>query len=367
MIFQMLDNERLMSCELVSAAAISGEITMPSRFDAAARRHGPRDIPVRDRSERDGRLHRRRQRAEEQNADPQRRRQPVLEQRGHHEPEDRKEDERGAQDREVQPPVPQRRHDVLARQARAMKEEEESDSGGADDTERGSDGSLGWQKRGDRDGDQQGDDKGIGTHSARMLRFVVLAGAMVSNEYRPSRNLSRASVIQVAGMLRVTVASFEDAEACPLRNVLDRLGDKWSLLILTVLEDGPQRFNEIKRLLGDISQRVLAQKLRHLERDGYVSRKGTRRPLAQGRLCTHRDGSVVAHADHAADAVGDRHASAGSPRAHPLRQLEEHGDLNSQSRDERDASHNLPHRAHARRASRTPDCCLSRRPRHIYQ
>lgn len=74
-------------------------------------------------------------------------------------------------------------------------------------------------------------------------------------------------------MLRVTVASFEDAEACPLRNVLDRLGDKWSLLILTVLEDGPQRFNEIKRLLGDISQRVLAQKLRHLERDGYVSRK----------------------------------------------------------------------------------------------
>jgi len=74
-------------------------------------------------------------------------------------------------------------------------------------------------------------------------------------------------------MLRVTVASFDDARECPLRNVLDRLGDKWSLLIFAVLEEEPKRFNEIKRLIGDISQRVLTQKLRQLERDGYLSRK----------------------------------------------------------------------------------------------
>jgi DNA-binding HxlR family transcriptional regulator len=74
-------------------------------------------------------------------------------------------------------------------------------------------------------------------------------------------------------MLRVTVASFAEARDCPFRDVLDKLGDKWSFLILAVLEDQPRRFNEIKRLVGDISQRVLTKKLRDLERDGYVSRK----------------------------------------------------------------------------------------------
>jgi DNA-binding HxlR family transcriptional regulator len=73
-------------------------------------------------------------------------------------------------------------------------------------------------------------------------------------------------------MLRVTAESFEDAKDCPLRNVLDQLGDKWSFLVFAVLEDGPKRFNEIRRLIGDISQRVLTRKLRELERDGYVSR-----------------------------------------------------------------------------------------------
>jgi len=73
-------------------------------------------------------------------------------------------------------------------------------------------------------------------------------------------------------MLKVTVDSYESASACPFRSVLDKVGDKWSFLIFTVLEDGPKRFNEIRRLIGDISQRVLTAKLRQLERDGYVSR-----------------------------------------------------------------------------------------------
>jgi DNA-binding HxlR family transcriptional regulator len=73
-------------------------------------------------------------------------------------------------------------------------------------------------------------------------------------------------------MLRVAVNNYEEAKDCPLRNVLDQLGDKWSFLILAVLEDCPKRFNEIKRQVGGISHRVLTRKLRDLERDGYLSR-----------------------------------------------------------------------------------------------
>jgi DNA-binding HxlR family transcriptional regulator len=73
-------------------------------------------------------------------------------------------------------------------------------------------------------------------------------------------------------MLRVTANSYLDARECPFRDVLDKLGDKWTFIIFAVLEDGPIRFNAIKKHIGDISQRVLTEKLRDLERDGYVSR-----------------------------------------------------------------------------------------------
>src|ERR1051325_4151806 len=73
-------------------------------------------------------------------------------------------------------------------------------------------------------------------------------------------------------MLKVTVDAYLRAEDCPFRNVLDKVGDKWSFLIFAVLEDGPKRFNEVERLIGDISHRVLARKLRELEREGCVPR-----------------------------------------------------------------------------------------------
>lgn len=59
---------------------------------------------------------------------------------------------------------------------------------------------------------------------------------------------------------------------CPTRMVLDRLADKWSLLILDRLGDGPVRFNRLRRDIKGISQKMLAQTLRRLERDGLVSR-----------------------------------------------------------------------------------------------
>lgn len=55
-------------------------------------------------------------------------------------------------------------------------------------------------------------------------------------------------------------------------SILARIGDKWSVLIIMLLGDQPRRFNEIKRMVGGISQRMLTLTLRGLERDGLVTR-----------------------------------------------------------------------------------------------
>lgn len=60
---------------------------------------------------------------------------------------------------------------------------------------------------------------------------------------------------------------------CPIRDVLDRLGDRWSLLVIHELEGGTLRFTELRKRIGDVSQRMLAQTLRRLEQDGLVSRE----------------------------------------------------------------------------------------------
>ncbi len=66
--------------------------------------------------------------------------------------------------------------------------------------------------------------------------------------------------------------SQEMNSACPVRDVLDRVGDKWSSLILSSLKAGPMRFAAIRREIPDISQRMLTETLRHLQRDGFLSR-----------------------------------------------------------------------------------------------
>jgi DNA-binding HxlR family transcriptional regulator len=58
----------------------------------------------------------------------------------------------------------------------------------------------------------------------------------------------------------------------PVRRILARVGDKWSVLIVMALCDGPRRFNEVKRAIGTISQRMLTLTLRSMERDGLVRR-----------------------------------------------------------------------------------------------
>ena len=64
-----------------------------------------------------------------------------------------------------------------------------------------------------------------------------------------------------------------DADACPVRNVLDRIGDKWTLLTLMALAAQPHRFSALHRAIPDISKRMLTQTLRELERDGLAERE----------------------------------------------------------------------------------------------
>jgi len=74
-------------------------------------------------------------------------------------------------------------------------------------------------------------------------------------------------------MLKVTDSMLANAKSCPIRNVLDEVGNKWSLLVMLSLQGRRRRFMDVKRSIGDITQRVLAQALRKLERDGYVARQ----------------------------------------------------------------------------------------------
>jgi DNA-binding HxlR family transcriptional regulator len=60
--------------------------------------------------------------------------------------------------------------------------------------------------------------------------------------------------------------------SCEIRNLLDRLADKWSLLVVELLGDDTRRFSELRRQIDGISQRMLTLTLRHLERDGLVTR-----------------------------------------------------------------------------------------------
>jgi DNA-binding HxlR family transcriptional regulator len=62
------------------------------------------------------------------------------------------------------------------------------------------------------------------------------------------------------------------AANCPVRDVLDRLGDRWSTLVLQALTAGPLRFSALQRQVDDVSKRMLAKTLRGLEEDGLVAR-----------------------------------------------------------------------------------------------
>src|SRR5215471_466337 len=64
----------------------------------------------------------------------------------------------------------------------------------------------------------------------------------------------------------------ERSDCRAVASVLSRVGDKWSVFVIMTLHDGPRRFNELKRIIDGISQRMLTLTLRGLERDGLVTR-----------------------------------------------------------------------------------------------
>jgi DNA-binding HxlR family transcriptional regulator len=60
---------------------------------------------------------------------------------------------------------------------------------------------------------------------------------------------------------------------CPTRQVLDRIGDKWTVLVIGALSDGPLRFTQLRLAVGGVAAKVLTQTLRALERDGLITRR----------------------------------------------------------------------------------------------
>jgi DNA-binding HxlR family transcriptional regulator len=78
---------------------------------------------------------------------------------------------------------------------------------------------------------------------------------------------------QSASAAGVTAARSGNLADCPVRGVLDQVGDKWSTLLVMVLAEGPRRFGALRRAVPDISQRMLTQTLRDLQRDGLIGRQ----------------------------------------------------------------------------------------------
>lgn len=94
-----------------------------------------------------------------------------------------------------------------------------------------------------------------------------------------------------------SLENFTPTGCCPIRDILSRLGDKWSMLVLLTLNaNGVMRFSEIHRTLGDISHRMLTVTLRMLETDGMVSREVYAEvpPRVEYRL-TERGRSLLPH------------------------------------------------------------------------
>lgn len=100
---------------------------------------------------------------------------------------------------------------------------------------------------------------------------------------------------------------------CPVRDVLDRIGDKWSVLVLGTLAAGPHRFSAVRRAIPDISKRMLTQTLRDLERDGLIARTvfPTKPPSVEYRLTAlgatilEPLADLVRWADHNHEAITD--------------------------------------------------------------
>ncbi len=77
------------------------------------------------------------------------------------------------------------------------------------------------------------------------------------------------------------------AAGCPTRLLLDRIGDKWTVLVLGLIRDEPQRFNALRRAVEGLTQKMLSQTLKALERDGLVTPHGAADHAGLGLIRDH--------------------------------------------------------------------------------
>ena len=119
------------------------------------------------------------------------------------------------------------------------------------------------------------------------------------------RNTQQEAAMYVARWNESVGSPFSD---CPVRGVLDKVSDKWSMLLVMTLASGPRRFNQIRREVPDISQKMLTQTLRDLQRDGMVSRQvfDTKPPAVEYRL-TPLGESIIVPFGHLIAWASDNH------------------------------------------------------------
>lgn len=103
---------------------------------------------------------------------------------------------------------------------------------------------------------------------------------------RPAKLSQIKSSRKIQDVLRAQNISGQNLGDCPVRQVLNQIGDKWSTLMLLALSEKAYRFGELRRLIPDISQRMLTQTLRDLQRNGLISRTvfPTQPPSVEYRL-----------------------------------------------------------------------------------
>jgi len=97
--------------------------------------------------------------------------------------------------------------------------------------------------------------------------------------------------------------------------VLDKISDKWSMLLVMTLASGPRRFNALRREVPDISQKMLTQTLRELQRDGMVGRQvfDTKPPSVEYRL-TPLGESIIVPLGHLIEWAGENHGRISAAR-----------------------------------------------------
>lgn len=111
-------------------------------------------------------------------------------------------------------------------------------------------------------------------------------------------------------MVKVTALTKEEVDGCPIRQVLSQVTGKWQMLIVLALEEDGLRFGALRREIGDVTQRVLTENLRKMERDGYLSRTvAAGPPVSVTYALTDLGVELLSHIKPMVSWAADRHGA----------------------------------------------------------